>query len=86
MKRLAYAFAALATIAVATPTIANAEEFGIRVGGERDTYRDRGFRGARAELAYGEHDRGRHRGWYRGYHRGHDRTVIIKQRHRHWDD
>jgi hypothetical protein len=44
MKRLAYAFAALATIAVATPTIANAEEFGIRVGGDRDMHRDRGFR------------------------------------------
>jgi hypothetical protein len=27
-------------------------------------YRDRGFRGARAEFAYGEHDRGLHRGWY----------------------
>jgi hypothetical protein len=88
MKKLAYAFAALATIAVVTPTIASAEEFGIRVGGDRDVYRDhrdREFRGARAEFNYGERDRGRHRGWYRGEGRGHDRVVIIK-RHRHWDD
>ena len=86
MKKLAYAFAALATIAIATPTIASAEEFGVRVGSDRDMYRDRAFRGARAEFAYGEHDRGRHRGWYRGERRGHDKIVIIKQRHRHWDD
>ena len=85
MKKFAYAFAALATIAIAAPTIASAEEFGIRVGGDGDMYRERGFRGARAEFAYGEHDRGFHRGWHRGYHRGHDRMVIIK-RHRHWDD
>jgi hypothetical protein len=90
MKKLAYAFAALATIAVVTPTIASAEEFGIRVGGDRDMYRDhrdrdREFRGARAEFNYGEHDRGHHRGWYRGEGRGHDRVVII-QRQRHWDD
>ena len=86
MKKLAYAFAALATIAIATSTIASAEEFGIRVGGDRDIHRERGFRVARAEFAYGEHDRGLHRGWYRGYHRGQDRTVIIKQRHRHWEN
>ena len=90
MKKLAYALAALATIAIVTPTIASAEEFGIQVGGDRDMYRDhrdrdREFRGARAEFGYGEHDRGRHRGWYRGEGRGHDRVVIIK-RHRHWDD
>ena len=39
MKKLAYALAALATIAVVTPTIASAEEFGIRVGGDRDMHR-----------------------------------------------
>lgn len=84
MKKFAYVVAALATIAVAAPTAASAEEFGIRVGGDRDMYRDRDFRGARAEFAYGEHDRGLHRGWYRGEHRGRDRVVIIK-RHHHWD-
>jgi len=82
MKKLAYAFVALATIAIATPTIASAEEFGVRVGSDRDMYRDRAFRGARAEFAYGEHDRGLHRGRYRGEHRGHNGMVIIK-RHRH---
>jgi len=93
MKKFACAFAALATFTIATPTLANAEEFGVRVGGDhdryvdrdRDNYRDRAFRGARAEFEYGEHDRGLHRGWYRGERRGHDKMVIIK-RHRHWDD
>ena len=87
MRKLSFALAALTTIAVAAPTIASAEEFGVgvRVGGDRD--RDRGefrgreeFRGARAEFR--DHDRGWHRGWDRD--RG-DRTVIIKRGHRDWD-
>ena len=86
MRKLSLALAALATIAVAAPTIASAEEFGVgvRIGGDRDRvgFRDRDdFRGARAEFR--EHDRGFHRGWDRD--RG-DWTVIIKQRrHRDWD-
>jgi hypothetical protein len=59
MKKLAFVFAA---IAVAALTGANAEELGVRVGGDRDMYRDRDFRAARAEFAYGEDDRGLHRG------------------------
>ena len=59
MKKLAFVFAA---IAVAALTGANAEELGVRVGGDRDLYRDRDFRAARAEFAYGEHDRSLHRG------------------------
>ena len=59
MKKLAFVFAA---IAVAALTGANAEELGVRVGGDRDMYRDRDFRAARAEFAYGEHDRSLHRG------------------------
>ena len=59
MKKLAFVFSA---IAVAALTGANAEELGVRVGGDRDMYRDRDFRAARAEFAYGEHDRGLHRG------------------------
>jgi len=89
MKKFALACVALATIAFA-PTVASAEEFSVRVGGERDMYRDRGeyrtsreFRGARAEYGYDRHDRGLHRGWYKD--RG-ERTVIIKRRHHHWDD
>ncbi len=92
MRKLSLALAALATIAVAAPTIASAEDFGVgvRIGGDRDRvgFRDRDdFRGARAEFR--EHDRGLHRGWYRerGWDRDRgDRTVIIKQRrHRDWD-
>jgi hypothetical protein len=80
MKKISYVLAALATIAVAAPTVASAEGFGFRIGGDRDYYRDRDYYGPRAEF-YG-HDRGWHRGWYN--HEG-DRTVIIK-RHRYWDD
>ena len=80
MKRIAYVLAALATIAVAAPTVASAEGFGFRIGPDRDYYRDRDYYGPRAEF-YG-HDRGWHRGWY---HRDGDRTVVIK-RHHYWDD
>ena len=96
MRKLSLALAALATIAVAAPSIASAEEFGVgvRIGGDRDRvgFRDRGefrdrddFRGARAEFR--DHDRGFHRGWDRGWDRDRgDRTVIIKQRRYHdWD-
>jgi hypothetical protein len=86
MRKLSLALATLATIAVAAPTIASAEDFGVgvRVGG--DHYRDRGefrdhdgFRGTRAEF--------RDRDYHRGYYRDHgDPTVIIKRRHRDWDD
>jgi hypothetical protein len=79
MKKVSYVLAALATIAVAAPTVASAEGFGFRFGSDRDYYRDE-YRGPRAEF-YG-HDRGLHRGWYN--HDG-DRTVIIR-RHHHWDD
>jgi hypothetical protein len=81
MKRISCVLAALATIAVAAPTVASAEGFSFRVGSDRDYYRDHDYyRGARAEFYH--HDRGLHRGWYR--HDG-DRTIIIK-RHRYWDD
>jgi len=81
MKKLSCVLAALATIAVAAPTVASAQGFSVRIGGDRDYYRDRDYRGPRAEF-YG-HDRGLHRGWYK--HDG-DRTVIIKRYHRDWDD
>jgi hypothetical protein len=79
MKKLAYVFAAFAAVA---PALANADEFGVRVGGDRDMYQDRDFRAARAEFAYGEQDRGIRRGQYRGAHRGPDRVVIVKRQHR----
>ncbi len=75
MRKISCVLAALATIAVAAPTVASAEGFSFRIGSDRDYYR-----GPRAEFY--AHDRGLHRGWYN--HDG-DRTVIIK-RHRYWDD
>ncbi|WP_029582931.1 hypothetical protein [Bradyrhizobium sp. URHD0069] len=80
MKKVSCVLAALATIAVAAPTVASAEGFGFRFGSDRDYYRD-DYRGPRAEF-YG-HDRGLHRGWYK---RDGDRTVIIKRRYHNWDD
>ncbi len=83
MKKLCYVLAALTTIAVGAPTIANAEGFGVYVGGDRDCYGDRCYGGPR----FYEHDRGWHRGWYRhhdyyGDRDYGDRGVII--RHYGW--
>jgi hypothetical protein len=78
MKKLSCVLAALATIAVAAPTVASAEGFSFRIGSDRDYYRDY-YRSPRAEF-YG-HDRGWHRGWY---DRDGDRTVIIR-RHHYWE-
>jgi len=80
MKKLSYVLAALGTLAVGVPTMANAVEFGVNMGRDRDYYRDRDYRdyrGPRAEFY--EHDRGRHRGWYR--HDG-DRDIIIRRHYR----
>jgi Ni/Co efflux regulator RcnB len=90
MKKLTYVLAALATIAVAAPTLASAEEMGIRVGGDRDHGdRDRG------EMHRDrDHDRGGMRVEMRG-DRHHDRdwrnrraesVVVIKHRRHHHDD
>lgn len=83
MRKFSIALAAIATLAIAAPTIASAEEIGVRIGGDRDFHRDRGefrehrvFRGARAEF---REDRGWHRGWR------HHRDVVIIKRHRHHD-
>lgn len=81
MKRISCVLAALATIAVAAPTVASAEGFSVRVGSDRDYYyRDRDdYRGPRVEID--RHDRGLHRGWYR-----HDGDRVIIRRHHYWDD
>jgi len=79
MRKLFYALAALTTVAIATPTIASAEGFGVYIGGDRDYYGDRYYRGPRAEF-YGR-DRGWHRGWY---HRDYDRGVVIRRHY--WED
>jgi hypothetical protein len=79
MRKLFYALAALTTVAIATPTIASAEGFGVYIGGDRDYYGDRYYPGPRVEF-YG-HDRGWHRGWYhRDYDYG-DRGVVIRRHH-----
>ena len=82
MRKLAYAIAALATIAVSAPTIASAQGIGVYVGGDHGYYRDR-YNGPRVGVY--EHDRGWHRGWY-----NHDRErfrddggVVIRERR--WD-
>ena len=82
MKKISCVLAALATMAVAAPTVASAQSFGFRIGAGPDYYyRDRDYyRGPRVDFY--RHDRGLHRGWY---NRDGDRTVIIK-RHRYWDD
>ena len=79
MQKLSYVLAALATFAVAVPTVASAEGFGFRVGVDRDHYYGRDY-----GPGFYHHDRGWHRGWY---DRDGDRTVIIR-RHSHpdWDD
>ena len=78
MKKLV--LAALATIAVAAPTVASAQSFGFRIGPDRDYYSDRYYdNGPRAEF-YG-HQRGWHRDWN---HRDGDRVII--RRHHYWDD
>jgi hypothetical protein len=81
MRKLFYALAALTAVAIATPTIASAEGFGFYIGGDRDYYGDRYYRGPRAEFY--RHDRGWHRGWYhRDYDYG-DRGVVIRRHY--WD-
>ena len=82
MRKLFYVLAALATVAVGTPTIASAEGFGFYIGGDHGYYGDRYYRGPRVEFY--EHDRGLHRGWYHRDYYG-DRGVIIRRYHR-WDE
>jgi hypothetical protein len=79
MKKISVLLAALATIAVAAPSVANAQGVSFRIGSDRDYYYRDHYRSPRAEFY--THDRGLHRGWYK--HRG-DRVVI--RRHHHWDD
>jgi len=83
MRKISCVLAALASIAVAAPTVASAQGFSVRVGSDRDYYyRDRDYyRGPRAEFY--AHDRGLHRGWY---NRDGDRTVVIRRHHHYWDD
>src|SRR3981189_550282 len=72
MKKFGLIIAALGAIAIAAPSIANAETVVIKRGGYHHGY------GAHAEFR--EHrDHGWHEGWRR--HRHADRVVIVKHRH-----
>jgi hypothetical protein len=81
MKKLTYALAALATLAIGAPTIANAAGVGVYIGAEPGYYGNRYDDGPR--VRFYDHDRGWHRGWYH-HDRYYDRDVVI--RHHHWDD
>jgi len=50
MRKLSYVLAALATLAVAAPTVASAQGFSVRIGGDRDYYRDRDYYGPRMDM------------------------------------
>ena len=67
MKKFGFVLAALGAIAVATPSIANAETVVIKRGGHHP-----GWYGAHAQM---HADRGWHRGWR---HHG-DRVVVVKK-------
>ena len=83
MRKLTYALAAAATLAIGAPTIANAESFGVYVGGDHGYYGDRYGSGPR--VRFYEHDRGLHRGWYhRDYDRDRDDGGVVIREHR-WD-
>jgi hypothetical protein len=69
MRKLGFIIAALGAIAVAAPSIANAETVVIKRGGYHHGY------GARAEMHRGY-------GWHRGWgHHHRDRVVVIKKRY-----
>jgi hypothetical protein len=82
MRKLTYALAAAATLAIGAPAIANAQGFGVYVGGDHGYYGDR-YDGPRVRLY--EHDHGWHHGWYNHdrYYRDDDGGVVIRE-HR-WD-
>ncbi len=68
MRTFGFAIAALGMIAVAAPSIANAETVVIKHGGYHHWDR------ARAEYRM-------HRGWHEGWRHHHDRVVMVKHRH-----
>lgn len=78
MRKLTYALAAAAAIAVGVPTIANAGGIGVYVDGDRGYYGDR-YDGPR--VRFHERDREFRRGYY---HREYDDRDVVTRHHR-WD-
>jgi hypothetical protein len=72
MKKICLMIAALATIVIAAPSIADAQTVVIKRGGHHHGYGHHGY-GARADMHRG-------RGYHRGYG-GHGSKVIIKKRY-----
>jgi hypothetical protein len=70
MRKLGYAIAALGLIAIAAPSIANAETVVIKRGGYHHW--------DRSHAEYRPH---RDRGWHEGWRHHHDRVVMVKHRH-----
>ena len=60
MRKLTYALAAAATLAIAAPSIANAAGIGVYMGGDHGYYGDR-YDGP--GVRFYTHDRGWHQGW-----------------------
>lgn len=82
MRKLTYALAAAATLAIGAPTLANAAGVGVYVGGGDGYYGDR-YDGPR--VRFYEHDRGWHHGWYHHRYGDYgDRGFVIRQHD--WDD
>jgi hypothetical protein len=81
MRKLTYALAAAATLAIGAPTIANAAGIGVYVGGDNGYYGDR-YDSPRARFY--DHDRGWHHGWNHHRYDDGDRGFVI--RHHDWDD
>ncbi|WP_257165876.1 hypothetical protein [Bradyrhizobium sp. SRS-191] len=73
MKKLALALASLSVIALAAPSIANAETVVIKRGGHHYHH---GWDRSRAEYRMHRNFGPR---YVRPYHRHHDRTVVIKR-------
>ncbi|WP_315740907.1 MULTISPECIES: hypothetical protein [unclassified Bradyrhizobium] len=74
MKKIALALASLAVVALAAPSIANAETVVIKRGGHHYHH---GWDRSHAE--YRMHREYRPHHYVRPLHRHHDRTVIIKR-------